>query len=74
MPKYPILKPIDLIKILHYLGFEQTRQKCSHIIFKHKDGRSTTVPFHKGRDLSPLLLKQILKEISVDLEEFKKFL
>jgi predicted RNA binding protein YcfA (HicA-like mRNA interferase family) len=74
MPKFPVLKPEELIRILNILGFKEVRQKGSHKLFKHSDGRITTVPFHKGRDLSPLLLKQILKEINLDIQEFQKFL
>ncbi len=49
MGKIPILKPQEVIRILKKLGFEEVRQKGSHIQFKHKDGRMTTVPFHKGK-------------------------
>lgn len=71
MPKYPVLKANEIIRILNILGFYEIRQRGSHKQFKHIDGRMTTVPFHKGRDVSPILLKQILNDIKVDLEEFK---
>ncbi len=74
MPKIPILKPAELIRILISLGFTEVRQKGSHKQFKHSDGRMTTVPFHKGRDISPILLRQILKEINFELNEFLKHL
>jgi predicted RNA binding protein YcfA (HicA-like mRNA interferase family) len=74
MPKYPVIKPMELIRILELLGFEKIRQKGSHIQLKHIDGRQTTVPMHKGRDLSPILLKTILKEINLELDEFKDLL
>jgi len=70
--KYPVLKPREIIKGLENLEFKQVRQKGSHIQFRHSDGRGTTVPNHKGRDISPILLKQILKDINVDLEDFLK--
>jgi predicted RNA binding protein YcfA (HicA-like mRNA interferase family) len=38
--------------------------------FKHPDGRITTVPFHAGRDISPPLLRQIVKDVRLTLEEF----
>jgi len=72
MGKVPILKPQEVIKVLKKLGFEEVRQKGSHIQFKHKDGRMTTVPFHKGKDVSPILLKLIIKEIKISLEDFIK--
>jgi predicted RNA binding protein YcfA (HicA-like mRNA interferase family) len=38
--------------------------------FRHVDGRRTTVPFHSGRDISPLLLRQIIRDIGSTVEEF----
>jgi predicted RNA binding protein YcfA (HicA-like mRNA interferase family) len=70
MSRIPVLKPSEVIKILETLGFIEARQKGSHKQFKHPDGRFTTVPFHKGRDISPILLKQIAKDISLDIDEF----
>ncbi len=70
MGKYPILKPRDVVTRLENLGFNVARQKGSHIQFRHADGRCTTVPFHAGRDLSPILLRQIAKNIGLTLEEF----
>ncbi|MBT5927000.1 MAG: addiction module toxin, HicA family [Verrucomicrobia bacterium] len=40
------------------MGFAEVRQKGSHKQFRHEDGRGTTVPVHKGRDISPPLLKK----------------
>ncbi|MEI6089247.1 MAG: type II toxin-antitoxin system HicA family toxin [bacterium] len=74
MPKYPILKASEIIRILRILGFEEVRQKGSHKQFKNLFGKNTTVPFHKNRDISPILLKQILKDIDVDLDEFSKYI
>ena len=74
MPKYPVLKPNEIIRILNLLGFVEIRQKGSHKQFKHPDGRNTTIPFHKGREISPLLLKKILLDIKVNLEEFNIYL
>ena len=34
------------------------------------DGRQTTVPNHRGRDLSPFLLRQIAKDIGMQIEDF----
>jgi len=30
----------------------------------------TPVPFHRGRDISPIVLRQIAKDIGLSLEEF----
>jgi predicted RNA binding protein YcfA (HicA-like mRNA interferase family) len=68
--KYPVLKPREVMRILEQLGFEIARQRGSHIQYRHLDGRSTTVPFHGGRDISPILLRQIAKDIGLTVEEF----
>ena len=65
-----ILKPTEVINILERLGFSEVRQKGSHKQFRHPDGRGTTVPFHLGRDVSPILLRQIAKDIGLTIEEF----
>jgi predicted RNA binding protein YcfA (HicA-like mRNA interferase family) len=51
------------------LGFVNVRQRGSHIQFRHADGRCTTVPMHKGRDIAPALLRKIAKDIGMTAEE-----
>ena len=70
MPKYPALKPRDVISILIKLGFKEARQRGSHKQYRHPDGRGTTVPIHGGRDISPLLVRQIARDIGLTLDEF----
>lgn len=70
MSSIPILKPNDVVRILGELGFIEVRQRGSHKQFRHNDGRATTVPFHKGRDISPTLLRQIAKDIGLTIDEF----
>lgn len=70
MGSVPVLKPDKVVSILERLGFLEVRQKGSHKQFRHPDGRGTTVPFHAGRDISPILLKKIAKDIRLTVEEF----
>lgn len=67
--KYPVLKAKDVIAILERMGFVEVRQRGSHKQFRHPDGRSTTVPMHGSRDISPILLRQIAKDIGLTIEE-----
>ncbi len=67
--KLPMLKPYAVIRILESLGFEEVRQRGSHNQFRHSDGCATTVLVHKGRDISPILLRQIAKDIGVTAGE-----
>jgi predicted RNA binding protein YcfA (HicA-like mRNA interferase family) len=69
MGKYPVLKPREVVAILERLGFVEVRQRGSHKQYRHLDGRTTTVPFHAGRDISPILLRQIAKDIGLTVEE-----
>ncbi|EAW37503.1 type II toxin-antitoxin system HicA family toxin [Lyngbya sp. PCC 8106] len=69
MSNIPILKPQEVVRILENLGFVEVRQKGSHKQFRHEDGRGTTVPFHKGQDISPTLLKKIASDIKMTVEE-----
>jgi predicted RNA binding protein YcfA (HicA-like mRNA interferase family) len=68
----PVLNSREVITILHRLGFEEVRQRGSHKQFRHADGRRTTVPVHGGRDISPLLLRQIIRDVGATVEEFLK--
>ena len=60
--------------LLLYLGFEQTRQKGSHVFYRHPDGRTTTVPNHGSRDLARPLIRSILREIEVMPDEYHELL
>lgn len=72
MAGIPVLKPREVIAILNALGFDEVRQRGSHKQFRHRDGRATTVPFHAGRDISPILLRQIAKDIGLTVDELLK--
>ena len=70
MGKYPILKPREVISVLESLDFKHVRQRGSHKQYRHEDGRGTTVPFHPGTDISPILLRKIARDIGLTIEEF----
>ena len=70
MGSLPVLKPREVVARLERLGFVEVRQRGSHKQFRHPDGRATTVPTHGGRDISPILLRQICRDIGVSAEDF----
>ena len=74
MSRLPMLKPQRLIRLLNKLGFEKIRQEGSHIFFKHPDGRTTVVPFHKGKDIGRGLMRSILNDVKLTPKEFQKLL
>ncbi len=69
MGSVPVLKPIEVCRLLERLGFASVRQRGSHIQYRHADGRGTTVPMHKGRDIAPSLLRKIARDIGLTVEE-----
>jgi predicted RNA binding protein YcfA (HicA-like mRNA interferase family) len=72
--KLPMLKPRQVIAALEQLGFVEVRQRGSHKQFRHSDGRVTTVPDHRGRDISPGLLRKILEDIRTKPEDFLRII
>jgi predicted RNA binding protein YcfA (HicA-like mRNA interferase family) len=73
MAGVPVLKPREVASLLSDLGFVEARQRGSHKQFRHPDGRSTTLALHSGRDISPILLRQIAKDIGLTIEELLKY-
>ena len=57
-------------RVLKRLGFARVRQRGSHVFYRHRDGRTTTVPHHKGRDLSVPLIRAILADVQLSPGEF----
>ena len=71
------LRPIPakkVIKLLNKIGFEVVRQRGSHVILKHPDGRVTVVPVHSGEDIGRGLLPKIIKDTRMTREQFLKLL
>ena len=70
MSKLPLIDAKTFEKVLLLLGFEIKRQRGSHVFYRHSDGRYTTLPHHKGRDIGRSLTRAILRQIEVTPEGF----
>lgn len=70
--KLPRITGSQVAKALEKLGFGLARQSGSHKIYKNAQGKRVTVPSHKGKVLHPKVLKSILKDADVSLDEFLK--
>jgi predicted RNA binding protein YcfA (HicA-like mRNA interferase family) len=71
------LRPVParrVIKLLNKVGFQTIRQRGSHVILKHPDGRVTVVPIHPGEDVGRGLLSKIIKDTRMTREQFVKLL
>lgn len=69
MTRLPRLKGRELIRFLEKTGFEIARTRGSHVFLKHPDGRVTTVPVHSGEIIGPGLLRAILRDVEMSVED-----
>jgi predicted RNA binding protein YcfA (HicA-like mRNA interferase family) len=74
MSRLPTVSPGLMVEVLQEMGFEKSRQHGSHIFFRHPDGRTATVPFHRGEDLGRGLTAKILHDMDVPREFFSAWL
>jgi len=72
MDRLTPLPPERVCGALERLGFVAIRQKGSHIFYRHPDGRTTVVPFHRGEDISKGLLLKIIRDCGLSKDEFLK--
>lgn len=74
MSRLRVVPARRMIRFLKSLGFQQIRQRGSHRFFVHSDGRTATVPDHRGEDLGPGITRAILRDIDVTPKEFERWL
>jgi len=68
--KLPVIRPKHLIKILEKKGCIFKRQSGSHRIFYCPENKKIiTVPMH-AEDIKKGLLRSIIKELNLSVEEF----
>jgi predicted RNA binding protein YcfA (HicA-like mRNA interferase family) len=68
MPKLPRISGSEAVRILGRLEFFQVRQRGSHVILRHHDGRGCVVPLH--RELKVGTLAGVLRQARVSAEKF----
>ncbi len=72
--KLPRLTGKELAKIVEKIGFIHSHTTGSHMMYKHPDGRRTTIPHHSGEEIGPGLLNSIIKrDLGLTREEFLKY-
>lgn len=75
MTKLPRLTGKEVAKVVEKLGFTYSHTTGSHMVYKHSDGRRTTIPHHAGEEIGPGLLNKIIKkDLGITREEFLKYL
>jgi predicted RNA binding protein YcfA (HicA-like mRNA interferase family) len=64
----------QVIRILERLDFALSRSSGRHRIYKNKENRRVTVPYHTGKILHPKALKNILDDAGLSVDEFTEML
>jgi predicted RNA binding protein YcfA (HicA-like mRNA interferase family) len=70
--RLPILSGKTIVKALAKVGYVEVRQRGSHIRLRCPGKTSITIPNHKT--VGPGLLKKILRDAELTVEEFTKLL
>jgi predicted RNA binding protein YcfA (HicA-like mRNA interferase family) len=69
------LKPERVVRALQRLGWNVRRTTGSHVILgKPGNPARISIPFHKGKDVSPGLLWSELKAAGITLEDLESAL
>lgn len=72
MGKLRILSGKEVCQILSKHGFQETRQRGSHIVMQKKSGDSTiTVPVPNHKEIKVGTLKSIIRQSQLPAKEFE---
>lgn len=63
-----------MVRALERAGFAVDRTRGSHVFLKHPDGRASAVPVHARETLGPGLLRAILRDVKLSVDELIEFL
>ena len=74
MTRLPRITGRELIRALESAGFIVDRTRGSHHILKHPDGRATAVPVHSGETIGPGLLRAILRDVELSVDQLAHLL
>lgn len=64
----------EIVAVLEKGGFLFIRQSGSHRMYKNSKGRRVTVPFHGSKILHPKVLKSIMKDADIVVDQLKELL
>ena len=75
MAKLPSLNARAVIRTLKRAGFVEDRQKGSHLMLIHPETNARTVaPVHSGRTIKEPLLRAILRDAQLTVDELIELL
>ena len=65
-------KARELERVAQKLGFAKTRQRGSHARWQHADGRATTIPVHGDAEIGGWLFREILSQLGITEDDFRR--
>jgi len=68
-PRQPRITAREIIAVLERRGFHFVRSRGSHQIYRNAFGRRTTVSVHAGEIVSLKVLRNILSDAEMTVEE-----
>jgi predicted RNA binding protein YcfA (HicA-like mRNA interferase family) len=74
MPRQPRVTGKQLLAALRRRGFLVVRITGSHHVVRDGAGRTTVIPIHAGETIGPGLLRKILEDAELTVEELRKLL
>ena len=75
MNSLPSLTAREIVRVIKKCGFVEDRQKGSHLILVHPQTRiRTVVPIHPGKTIKKPLLRAIIEDAGLTVEEFRELL
>ena len=69
MSKLKIITSSQMSMLLEVVRFVNIRKRGRHRFYKHTDGRTTVAPMH-ATDLDRTLIRKILKDIDMSIDEY----
>ena len=74
-PKLPRVECWQLVEALKRAGFEEQRQRGSHLHLRRPSGgKRLTIPVHKGRTVPVGTLRAILRDAEISIGDFQRLL
>ncbi len=75
MPKIPTLTATQVVRALKKIGFVKDRQRGGHLVLIQPTTKARTViPIHAGRTIKKSLLRAIINDAKLSVEEFLKLI
>jgi predicted RNA binding protein YcfA (HicA-like mRNA interferase family) len=68
-PRLPRRTAVEVRRAIEKKGFRLARQSGSHQVFRNDAGVRITLPAHAGKTLHPKILKRILADADLTIDE-----